>query len=641
MISAAKLDFFHKTCKKSNKKTSFYKKKFQNYSKTTIFVEKLQQENNSLHQNYHILNTNEKIKALRGLMKREGIHAFITPSTDPHAGEYVPERWKVRQWISGFTGSAGTAVVTLDKAALWTDSRYFIQAAEQLADTEYVLMKEKIEGTPSITEWLGGVLPKGSVVAVDGWVNTTSEVESLTDELKVYGLTLRTNLDPYAEIWEDRPALPQSKAFIQGLEYAGESAASKIQRIREKIGQNAIVVSSLEEVAWTLNLRADDVLYTPFVLGYVLITPADAYLYICKEKVTPEVVDYLKGEGVTLREYGDIISDLQNLNLHVWVQPEKTNYTVYSAIQCPIRKDSPVEQMLIFKNEVEINGFRNAMEKDGVAMVKWMKWTLENVPKRGQTELSLSKKLEELRAEQPLFKGISFESIMGYAHHGAIVHYAPTPETDIPVLPEGLLLIDSGGQYLDGTTDITRTIPLGPLTKEMRRDYTLVLKGWIRLGSAVFPKGTCGTQLDVLAREAMWKYGINYLHGTGHGVGQFMSVHEAIDLHQFRMQWRPTPLLPGMTITDEPGIYIEGSHGVRHEDTLLVVLATDGITFGPYYTFEHLTLCPILTSPILVEMLTEEERTWFNSYQQTVYDRLAPRLDKEHQAWLKEVTKPL
>ena len=587
------------------------------------------------------MKTTEKVEALRRLMQQEGISAFITPSTDPHAGEYVPERWKARQWISGFTGSAGTAVVTLDKAALWTDSRYFIQAAEQLAGTEYVLMKEKIEGTPSITEWLSDVLPEGSVVAVDGWVNTTSEVESLTDELKAYSLTLRTDIDPYATIWEDRPVLPQSKAFIQGLEYAGESAASKIQRIREKIGQNAIVVSSLEEVAWTLNLRADDVLYTPFVLGYVLITPADAYLYICKEKVTPEVVDYLKGEGVTLREYGDIISDLQNLNLHVWVQPEKTNYTVYSAIQCPIRKDSPVEQMLIFKNEVEINGFRNAMEKDGVAMVKWMKWTLENVPKGGQTELSLSKKLEELRAEQPLFKGISFESIMGYAHHGAIVHYAPTPETDIPVLPEGLLLIDSGGQYLDGTTDITRTIPLGPLTWEMRRDYTLVLKGWIRLGSAVFPKGTCGTQLDVLARDAMWRHGINYLHGTGHGVGQFMSVHEAIDLHQFRMQWRPTPLLPGMTITDEPGIYIEGSHGVRHEDTMLVVEAAEGITFGPYYTFEHLTLCPILTSPILVEMLTEEERQWFNNYQKTVYERLSPRLDEEHKAWLKEVTKPL
>lgn len=587
------------------------------------------------------METTEKMEALRRLMQREGISAFITPSTDPHAGEYVPERWKSRRWISGFTGSAGTAVVTLDQSALWTDSRYFIQATEQLAGTGYLLMKEKIEGTPSITDWLGTVLPPGSVVAVDAWVNTTSEVEHLQNELKAYGLTLRTDLDPYAEIWTDRPAIPQSKAFIQGLEFAGESAASKIQRIRKKIGQNAIVVSSLEEVAWTLNLRGDDVAYTPFILSYVLITPNDTLLYICKEKVTPEVADSLKQEGVDLREYDDIIADLQALDLPVWVQAEKTNYAVYSAINNPIRKESPVEQMLIFKNEVEINGFRHAMEKDGVAMVKWMKWTLEHVPKGGQTELSLSRKLEEFRAEQPLFKGISFESIMGYAHHGAIVHYDPTPETDIPVKPEGLLLIDSGGQYLDGTTDITRTIPLGPLTWEMRRDYTLVLRGWIRLGSAVFPKGTCGTQLDAFAREAMWKCGINYLHGTGHGVGQFMSVHEAIDLHQFRMQWRPTPLLPGMTITDEPGIYIEGSHGVRHENTMLVVFHSDGITFGPYYSFEQLTLCPILTEPILVDMLTEEELQWFNQYQQTVYERLAPRLDEEHRVWLEEVTKPL
>ena len=587
------------------------------------------------------METTEKMEALRRLMQREGISAFITPSTDPHAGEYVPERWKSRRWISGFTGSAGTAVVTLDQSALWTDSRYFIQATEQLAGTGYLLMKEKIEGTPSITDWLGTVLPPGSVVAVDAWVNTTSEVEHLQNELKAYGLTLRTDLDPYAEIWTDRPAIPQSKAFIQGLEFAGESAASKIQRIRKKIGQNAIVVSSLEEVAWTLNLRGDDVAYTPFILSYVLITPNDTLLYICKEKVTPEVADSLKQEGVDLREYDDIIADLQALDLPVWVQAEKTNYAVYSAIKNPIRKESPVEQMLIFKNEVEINGFRHAMEKDGVAMVKWMKWTLEHVPKGGQTELSLSRKLEEFRAAQPLFKGISFESIMGYAHHGAIVHYDPTPETDIPVKPEGLLLIDSGGQYLDGTTDITRTIPLGPLTWEMRRDYTLVLRGWIRLGSAVFPKGTCGTQLDAFAREAMWKCGINYLHGTGHGVGQFMSVHEAIDLHQFRMQWRPTPLLPGMTITDEPGIYIEGSHGVRHENTMLVVFHSDGITFGPYYSFEQLTLCPILTEPILVDMLTEEELQWFNQYQQTVYERLAPRLDEEHRVWLEEVTKPL
>ena len=608
------------------------------------------------------MNTTEKLEALRNLMRQEGIDAFTTPSTDPHSGEYVPERWKSRRWISGFTGSAGTAVVTLDKAALWTDSRYFIQAAEQLEGTGFLLMKEKIEGTPSVAEWLGSTLPAGSTVAVDGWVNTASEVEELENELKAYGLTLRTDIDPYNTIWTDRPAIPQSKAFIQELEFAGESAASKIERIRKKIGNNAIVLSMLEEVAWTLNLRANDVENTPFMLGYVVITPQNTLLYICKEKLTPEIEKYLKGEGVNIREYEDIIADLNGLSMPVYAQPNKTNHAVYSAIKTPIRKESPVAHMLIFKNETEIKCFRNAMEKDGVAMVKWIKWTLENVPRGDQTELSLSEKLKAFRMEQPLSKGVSFESIMGYAHHGAIVHYDPTPETDIPVKPEGLLLIDSGGQYLDGTTDITRTIPLGPLTWEMKRDYTLVLKGWIRLGSAVFPKGTCGTQLDGFAREAMWKYGINYLHGTGHGVGQYMSVHEGIDLHQFRMQWRPTPLLPGMIITVEPGIYIEGSHGVRHENTMLVVNAdfsgengkanmpdgkpydgpeAQGITFGPYYTFEHLTLCPILTSPILTEMLSEEERQWFNSYQQTVYQRLAPRLDEEHQAWLKEITQPI
>jgi Xaa-Pro aminopeptidase len=608
------------------------------------------------------MNTTEKLEALRNLMRQEGIDAFITPSTDPHSGEYVPERWKSRRWISGFTGSAGTAVVTLDKAALWTDSRYFIQAAEQLEGTGFLLMKEKIEGTPSVAEWLGSTLPAGSTVAVDGWVNTASEVEELENELKAYGLTLRTDIDPYNTIWTDRPAIPQSKAFIQELEFAGESAASKIERIRKEIGNNAILLSMLEEVAWTLNLRANDVENTPFMLGYVVITPQNTLLYICKEKLTPEIEKYLKGEGVNIREYEDIIADLNGLSMPVYAQPNKTNHAVYSAIKTPIRKESPVAHMLIFKNETEIKCFRNAMEKDGVAMVKWIKWTLENVPRGDQTELSLSEKLKAFRMEQPLSKGVSFESIMGYAHHGAIVHYDPTPETDIPVKPEGLLLIDSGGQYLDGTTDITRTIPLGPLTWEMKRDYTLVLKGWIRLGSAVFPKGTCGTQLDGFAREAMWKYGINYLHGTGHGVGQYMSVHEGIDLHQFRMQWRPTPLLPGMIITVEPGIYIEGSHGVRHENTMLVVNAdfsgengkanmpdgkpydgpeAQGITFGPYYTFEHLTLCPILTSPILTEMLSEEERQWFNSYQQTVYQRLAPRLDEEHQAWLKEITQPI
>ena len=473
---------------------------------------------------------------LRRLMSNRGISAFITPSTDPHCGEYVPERWKSRRWISGFTGSAGIAVVTTDKAALWTDSRYFIQATEQLAGTSYQLMKEKIEGTPTVAEWLGSVLHKGDTVAVDGWVNTVAEVNTLKADLEPYGLQLTTDLDPYDSIWADRPGIPDSKVFIHGVEYAGETAAHKLQRIREKIGNHALLTTFLEDIAWTLNLRADDILYTPFFVSYLIITPTTATLYINKEKVPSEVEAYLKSEGVGIRPYEAITDDLQACELPVEVQLDKTNYATYKAIRQPIAKASPIPYMLMFKNPTEIKGYRNAMEKDGVAMVKWMKWTLEKVPKGGQTELSLAAKLEAFRREQPLCMGISFESIMGYAHHGAIVHYDPTPETDIPVKPEGLLLIDSGGQYLDGTTDITRTLPLGPLTEEMRRDYTLVLKGWIGLGSAVFPKGTCGTQLDTLARVAMWRYGINYLHGTGHGVGQFGSVHENIDLHQFRMQ---------------------------------------------------------------------------------------------------------
>ena len=599
---------------------------------------------------------------LRAFMRREGISAFIVPSTDPHSGEYVPERWKSRRWLTGFTGSAGTAVVTLDKAAIWTDSRYFIQAKEQLEETEFILQKEKIEGTPSITEWLGSELSSGEVVGVDGEVMTVVEFDSLKEDLNFYGLTIKSVTDPFNEIWLNRPSIPDSKVFIHDIKYAGETAKSKLQRIRERLNGNTLLVCSLEEIAWTLNLRADDILYTPFFVSYLIISQDDATLFINNNKLTTEVKEYLKENGVSTKPYDNVFAELGRYDCPIFFQPEKTNHNARKSIRKPVARKSPIGEMLIFKNETEIRGYRNAMEKDGVAMVKWIKWTLDNVPKGGQTELSLAAKLEAFRAEQPDFKGISFESIMGYAHHGAIVHYDPTPETDIPVKPEGLLLIDSGAQFLDGTTDITRTIPLGPLTWEMKRDYTLVLRGWINLGSAVFPKGTNGTQLDALARAPMWKYGINYLHGTGHGVGQFMSVHEAIDLHQFRMQWRPTPLLPGMIITDEPGIYIEGSHGVRHEDTMLVVNAdfsgksgkckergalTDdvaegkGITFGPYYTFEHLTLCPILTSPILTDMLTDDEKAWFNSYQQTVYDRLSSRLDDEHRQWLYDVTRPI
>lgn len=595
--------------------------------------------------------TNIKLAALRQVMEREGVCAFITPSTDPHSGEYVPDRWKSREWISGFTGSAGTAVVTLDRAALWTDSRYFLQASQQIADTDFVLMKEKIEGTPSVSQWLGDVLHEGDVVAVDGTVNTVVQIEELENELRRYGIKLRTDIDPYPEIWTDRPSVPSDKVFMQPLEYAGESAHEKMGRIREVCRMqeaDAVLVSMLDEVAWTLNLRGSDIEYNPVFVSYLLVSQDCAVLYINKEKVPAEVANYLVREGVDVKPYECLFEDLKASPLKVMMQPDKTNYAVYTSCPNVLRAECPVTMMKIMKNETEIRGYHSAMIKDGIAMVKWMKWAVEAVRNGGQTELSLSRKLYELRAEQPLFKGVSFESIMGYAAHGAIVHYEPTEETDIPVEPRGLLLIDSGGQYLDGTTDITRTVPLGELTAEEQRDYTLVLRGFINLGRAVFPHGTYGTQLDALARAPMWQYGINYLHGTGHGVGSFMNVHEGP--HQFRMNYMPTPLLPGMTITDEPGIYIAGSHGVRHENTMLVVPAdfsrygqdgNEGLTFGPYYQFEHLTLCPIFTSPIVKEMMQPEEIDWFNAYQKMVYEKLAPHLDSVHREWLEDVTREI
>lgn len=619
---------------------------------------------------------NERIKMLRDWMRNRGIDAFITPSTDPHSGEYVPDHWKSREWITGFTGSAGTAVVTMDKALLWTDNRYFLQAEEQLKGSEYELMKIGLETTPDIIYWLCHNLEKGMTVGFDGWCYTIADYYDLRDALEHYGFKAKPQPDPYDEIWTDRPAIPTNPIEIHPLEYAGESTTSKIAKIRKNLKENnvkAIVISMLDEVAWTLNLRGSDVQCNPVFVSYLIITDDKAVLFVNPEKLNEEVKSYLHSQGVEIRGYDEVSSYISSIEGDFLLPPDKVNFNIQNSIhhgevlyQC-----SPVTFLKIFKNETEIRGYHSAMLKDGIAMVKWMKWALEEIPKGGHTELSLEHKLTSLRAEQPLFRGVSFDSIMGYAAHGAIVHYEPTEETDIPVVDKGLLLIDSGGQYLDGTTDITRTIPLGNLTYEERRDYTLVLRGFINLARAVFPRGTYGTQLDALAREPMWKYGINYLHGTGHGVGSYLNVHEGP--HQFRMNYMPTPLCPSMTITDEPGIYIAGSHGVRHENTMLVVNArlkesheeimdlpddeglgdtAEGRTFGPYYQFEQLTLCPILTKvmaenaskgePVVIkEMMNEEEITWFNQYQRMVRERLTPHLDAETATWLKEATEEL
>ncbi len=586
--------------------------------------------------------TMKHVDALRQLMKAYNIDAFITPSTDPHSGEYVPSRWYSREWISGFNGSAGTAVVTQHDAALWTDSRYFLQATDQIRGTEFTLQKDKIEGTPSVSEWIGQRIAKGGCIGVDGWTNTVESVLTLEKELAEYGLTIRTDIDPYDTIWTDRPSLPKDKVFIQPLEFAGESTSSKVERIRDAYHKNkadGLLVSMLDEVAWTLNLRGNDIEYNPVFVSYLLICDNSVTLYTKKDKLNQEVLDYLNAENVIIKDYDDIGSDLKRLEKKIQIEPAKTNFGIFSCIANPVLADCPVSTMKIMKNPTEIKGYHSAMLKDGIAMVKWMRWALQAVKEGGQTELSLEAKLTSFRAEQPLYRGPSFATIMGYAAHGAIVHYEPTPATDIPVLPKGLLLCDSGGQYQDGTTDITRTLPLGPLTEQERCDYTLVLRGFINLARVHFPKGTYGSQLDCLARAPMWEYGINYLHGTGHGVGSFMNVHEGP--HQFRMNYMPTPLLPTMTITDEPGIYMTDRHGVRHENTMLVVEDQEGVTFGPYYKFEQLTLCPIITSPIMVDMLQDDEIKWFNEYQQMVYDKLSPHLDQETSEWLYEVTRPI
>ncbi len=590
----------------------------------------------------------ERISALRRLMEANGLHAFIIPSTDPHSGEYVPEHWESRKWISGFTGSAGTVVITLNDAGLWTDSRYFIQAEEQLEGTGIRLFKDRLPETPSIPQWLGSVLEKGNQVGIDGWVNSHLEAETLRNELKASGLSLITMTeDPFDTIWSNRPSLPQSPIFILDEKRTGASCTEKIARIQEAIAKNgasAIILSALDEVAWTLNLRGDDVHCNPVFISYLLISKEDCTLYILEEKINDEVHAYLKANHIRVQSYGTLAEDLRMFKerhegiLQISLLANEALANLSSQHADTIFAPSPVALMKAVKNETEQEGFRKAMKRDGVAMVKFLRWLEEAVPAGGETEISVDQKLYAFRAEQADFKGISFDTIAGYKEHAAIVHYEATPETDIPLKAEGMLLLDSGAQYLDGTTDITRTIVLGPLTEEEKTDYTLVLKGHLQLQNAHFPAGTCGTQLDILARHAMWKAGINYLHGTGHGIGHFLCVHEGP--HQVRMNHMPTLLEPGMILTDEPGIYKAGRHGIRIENTLLIVPAQE-TEFGKFYKFEPLTLCPIDKEAIVVSMLTDEELAWLNNYHQTVYDSLCPLLDKDEQNWLKEATTPL
>lgn len=583
-----------------------------------------------------------RVETLRDYMRSHGLAAFIFPSTDPHNGEYVPDHWMTRQWISGFNGSAGTAVVTLSQAALWTDSRYFLAAEEQLDGTPYTLMKERVEGTPTIAQWLGSILQAGDTVGIDGWVNSVESTDCLRSLLQQAGLRLDTTLDPAADLWTARPQIPMNPVEIQPLEYAGETASSKLARIRAQMreaGAEMTIICPLDEIAWITNLRGTDVHCNPVFVAYLTISSTEATLYVAPGKLPPQVKTYLSSEGISTLPYealpGTLAStapctlliDPQSCNCRV-LPPEGKGWKV-------LWHDSLVAPMKAIKNEAERKGFRQAMLRDGVALVKFLRWLKPAVEAGGQTEMSVDAHLTALRAEQPLYRDISFDTIAGYAHHGAIVHYEATRETDIPLEPRGLLLLDSGAQYQDGTTDITRTIPLGPLTPEERTDYTLVLKGHIRLAMAKFPAGTCGTQLDVLARYAMWQHGINFMHGTGHGVGSYLCVHEGP--HQIRMNHMPAPLLPGMTVTNEPGIYRAGKHGVRIENTMMVEEYCSG-EFGRFLQLVPLTLCPISTEPVIWEMMTADEVEYLNAYHAHVRKELTPLLRGDDLAWLMEAT---
>lgn len=592
---------------------------------------------------------NQRLEKLREVMRREHLSAFIFPSTDAHQSEYVADHWQGRAWISGFNGSAGTAVVTMYSAALWTDSRYFIAAEEQLRDTEFQLMKLKVEGTPTISDWIASELSQNEdecrEVGLDGMVNSYNDTMALISDLrKAGGITVRTNFDPLEQIWMNRPAIPENPVEIQSLNFAGETVDDKIQRIRKALREHhadGILVSALDDIAWTLNLRGTDVHCNPVFVSYLLISSDQVSLFVNPKKISSEVKAYLDEHGISLFDYNQVEEGLESYaDYNILLDGDETSFCLWKSVKCQeiIAAKSPIPVMKAVKNATEIEGYHRAMLRDGVAMVKFLKWLKPAVEAGGQTEMSIDKKLTSLRAEQNLFRDISFDTIAGYQAHGAIVHYEATPETDAPLLPEGLVLIDSGAQYQDGTTDITRTIALGPVTEEMKHVYTLVLKGHIQLELAKFPDGASGTQIDALSRECMWREGYNFLHGTGHGVGSYLNVHEGP--HQIRMEWKPTPLRAGMTVTDEPGLYLKGKFGVRIENTLLIKDFVE-TTFGKFLQMESLTLCPIDTAPIDVDMLLLEEVEWLNAYHREVFEKLSPYLEDEEVGWLAEATKPL
>lgn len=583
-----------------------------------------------------------RLASLREAMTQADVAAIIIPQTDPHQSEYLADHWQARRHFSGFTGSAGTLVVTADKALLWTDSRYFIQAASQLDGTGIELMKEGLAGTPDIIPYLTDHLTEKSTVGIDGWLFSTDRVATMSAALEAKGLRLRTDFDPVAALWSDRPALPQDPIFIHDIKYAGRSAADKIADILAKTDADAVFVSALDEIAWALNIRSRDVQCNPVATAYLYISRDGSTLLTDPAKITPETADYLKANGVKVAPYsavGDFIASLP-AGAKVLIEPAKTSRAVAAALGDRIVKgSSPIAMFKACKNDTQIRGTRSAMERDGVAMVRAL-MEIERMMASGEklTEMGIADLLTRLRSEGELYFDDSFDTIAGFRQHGAIVHYSATPDTDATLSPDGLLLIDSGAQYLDGTTDITRTISLGNPTDLQRHDFTLVMKGHIALASMVFPAGTTGHQLDAIARQFLWKEGLSYLHGTGHGVGHFLNVHEGPQ--SIRLNHVPTPLTPGMITSNEPGLYREGIHGIRCENLVLTIPAMT-TEFGEFLRFETLTLCPFDLTLFDTSLMSDQEIEWVNAYHATVRKRLTPMLTPDQAQWLAAKTAPL
>jgi len=580
----------------------------------------------------------KRLSLLREAMKKEGVSACIIPGTDPHAGEYIADYWKEREWISGFDGSAGTVVVTLTGAGLWTDSRYFLHAAEKLEGTGIELMKQGLPETLDILPWLATQLKAGERVGVNPQMFSLNAYYSMKSELKLNNIDL-ISIDLLGQVWTDRPSLPMNPFFVFDIKYTGKSAADKLTFLRaemKKVQADVFVMVALDDIAWLFNIRGNDVSYNPVVISCALIENDKATLFIAPEKLTAETGAYLKSQGITVAPYTAIYDYLKQLSSSkaVLVDGEKLNQALFEAIpaECTIRNTmSPVFKLKSIKNDVEMAGYRSAMVKDGIALTRFFKWLEENLNSGELTELSVDKKLYEFRSQQENFVGESFGTIAGYAEHGAIVHYSATPESDAILKPENVFLLDSGGQYLDGTTDITRTVALGNPSTQQKTDFTLVLKGHIALATAIFPVGTRGSQLDILARKAMWEKGLNYGHGTGHGVGHFLNVHEGPQ--SIRMEENPVVLQAGMFMSNEPGLYRTNEYGIRTEN-LVHIIPAQKTEFGQFLQFETLTLFPIDTDLIDIYLLDQKEIEWIDNYHRKVFKALSPFLSIEEKRWL-------